>query len=455
MQADQQRSSTGGRRPLLPEPRVAETGLFEDFGRRTIETFLALAVSSLAAGIYAIIVARLLGPSGIGVVSVLLLLSAVGALLVADPLGLANIYFGVQPSLRPALLTNSLLVALGGGAAVAGVGYACFVAADVTFGATETQLALAVATVPFVAGAKVVVSLVLASGRSRAYNVLNVLGQFVLPVVTAGVFLLSYESVTGVITAYLITACSTFAATLVVARTRPGAVSTRLLRQSFGYGIRGSVGNALQFLNYRLDFFLVSALKGSAAVGVYSVAVSLAELLWRISAAAATILFPRVAAGSPGGVAFTARVTRIALAVTAAAALALAAVGYPLIVGLFGSAFAQAYVPMLLLLPGVIALSLANILASDLAGRGNPGYSSIAAGVTLVVTIALDLALIPRFVASGAAVASTAAYSAAGIFLLVVFTRRFGLRATELVLPRLIDLHDVLRQVRRRAAPSN
>lgn len=65
--------------------------------------------------------------------------------------------------------------------------------------------------------------------------------------------------------------------------------------------------------------------------------------------------------------------------------------------------------------------------SNDIAGRGYPHYNSIVAGFALVITVALDLLLIPKIGIVGAALASTAAYSAtfvmAVLFYLVVSRR--------------------------------
>ena len=430
---------------------VPATG-FDRFGRQTLETFASLALSSVAGGIYIVVVARWLGPSGLGVLSVLLLLSATGTLILADALSLANIYLGaMRPSTRGALLTNSLIVSGVGGIALGALALMIFALAGLHFGATYLELALIAASLPLTAAGKLVTVLVLATGRSRPYNVLSLGGQLLMPAFTAIAFALSYTSVLAVVIAYLGATAVVLAAALLVVQMPLGSPSLALLVESMKYGLRGSVGNIFQFLNYRLDFFLVSALRGTATVGVYSVAVGLAELLWKIPSAASTILFPRVAAGSPGGVAFTARVSRISLTVTAAAAAALTLVGYPLIHLLFGHMFSGAFVPMVLLMPGVVALSISNILASDLAGRGRPGYSSYAAGLTLGLTIGLDVLLIPKWGASGAAIASTAAYSASALFLLVTFSRLFGIAISDLVIVRRDDIGALPRPRRARA----
>jgi O-antigen/teichoic acid export membrane protein len=73
---------------------------------------------------------------------------------------------------------------------------------------------------------------------------------------------------------------------------------------------------------------------------------------------------------------------------------------------------------MLVLLPGVILLGGAKVLTNEIAGWGYPHYNSFNAGVALILTVILDLILIPRFGILGAALASSISYT--GIFFAAV-----------------------------------
>jgi O-antigen/teichoic acid export membrane protein len=108
------------------------------------------------------------------------------------------------------------------------------------------------------------------------------------------------------------------------------------------------------------------------------------------------------------------------LAISSLGALGLAIFGKFIIRVLLSKAFLGAYVPMLVLLPGVVLLGAGKILSADISGRGFPQYASIISGFSLVITITLDFLLIPRMGIIGAAVASSVSY--AFIFaLLIVF----------------------------------
>jgi O-antigen/teichoic acid export membrane protein len=68
-------------------------------------------------------------------------------------------------------------------------------------------------------------------------------------------------------------------------------------------------------------------------------------------------------------------------------------------------------------------LAYGNICSFVLAAKKRPLSSSMLAGAAAVVTVILDLALIPPFGAVGGAIASTAAYSLFGIASLVTVAR--------------------------------
>jgi Na+-driven multidrug efflux pump len=82
----------------------------------------------------------------------------------------------------------------------------------------------------------------------------------------------------------------------------------------------------------------------------------------------------------------------------------------------------------------MVALKL---LGNALTARGLPLVAAAAVAVAFVVTVALDLVLIPPFGGLGAAIASTTAYTAGGIAVAVLFVRRLGAQPRELV-PRLV-----------------
>jgi O-antigen/teichoic acid export membrane protein len=127
---------------------------------------------------------------------------------------------------------------------------------------------------------------------------------------------------------------------------------------------------------------------------------------------------------------FTPQVLLMTLGLISLGAIALAVIGKSLIELVYSSAFSDAYGPMVALLPGIVFLGGAKVVCTDIVGRGYPAYNSINTGCALVITVILDIILIPRYGVTGAAIASTIAYTTI-FFTAIVFyalVRRSGRR---------------------------
>ena len=192
---------------------------------------------------------------------------------------------------------------------------------------------------------------------------------------------------------------------------RPTRPSLRLARTIYLFGTRGQLGSLLSLLNLRLDFVFVAAIAGPAALGIYAVASKYAEVVRVVPIAANWVLYPRFARSDSATAALTSRrLIPRAGAVTIGIALPLALAAGFVVPLLFGATFLSAVVPSQILLAGLAVEGVAGVITAFLYGRGRPGLNSLAAGTGLIVTLALDIILIPRLGAIGAAIASSAAY---------------------------------------------
>jgi O-antigen/teichoic acid export membrane protein len=115
----------------------------------------------------------------------------------------------------------------------------------------------------------------------------------------------------------------------------------------------------------------------------------------------------------------------------------MALIGEWLIVTLFGVAYQPAYPALLALLPGLFGLCYASILRLDLLGKDRPGSISLLVGLGALLNLALNLLLIPTYGIVGAASASSVAYLAVTVALLVLYCRLSGVPAwqTLIILP--------------------
>ncbi len=215
-----------------------------------------------------------------------------------------------------------------------------------------------------------------------------------------------------------------------------------VLREQIKYGAQGQAANMAALFNYRLDLFLVAAIVSTASVGHYAVAVGLAESVWWISSAISMVLLPRLTAMEKADAdEVTPIISRNTLLISFLAAGGLIAVSPVAIQVLFGSDFyPEAFLPLVLLMPGIVAASATRVLGSYLFSRGKIIFTTFATFIALGVTIAADLVLIPLWEVEGAAVASSIAYVAALVATVYWYRRESGRGVTEALLWRPSDV---------------
>jgi O-antigen/teichoic acid export membrane protein len=287
----------------------------------------------------------------------------------------------------------------------------------------------------------------------KAASTYGAFGSIVYIVLLAGV-LLTRPSVSGVIWCNLIAVMARAIPTIakVVVRYRPGrlpGIANGMTASLFSYGAGSLAGNLMLTTVLRVDTFLVNAYLGAAAVGIYSVAVAIAEFVLMIPSAIGVALFPYLtSADDRTQVATVGRIGRLTAVLSIGSALALVAGSYPAIRLLFGAGFGAAYPPLLALLPGLVALSLVYSYANFFSSRGNPWVNAVVFGGATLVDVVANILLLPQFGVIGASIASSVAYFvAAAAFVLIIAARQL-VSHRELYLPRTEDFVAVVRQLR-------
>lgn len=398
--------------------------------RRSLARDAATTVSSrflLAALILAtdVVVARTLGPDGKGRFTLVLLLSQLAALAIglgldrAIGVTVARSVASARASLGNAL-TWTLIV--GGGAAMAGLALAALGAvpnlapSDLVFAALALPLELLFS-----------MGLLALLGRQLlgVYNATRLVRRAVL-LAGLGIVALAGLDLRAALAVNLV-ALAAGAALFLFALRRDGVTPARperhLLGDQLRYGIRSWPGSLAERLQFRVDLFLVNALVGVTATGVYSVAASVAETLWYIPAALGAVIFSRVAAGGLEAAPLTSAVTRVTLAfglLVGAPALVLAPIGVQL---LYGSAFREAGPALQLLLPGIVAYGVVAVLSQFLLAAGAPGRSTLVLLCGLALNLVANALLIPRFGIMGAAMSSSLSYTVTALLMVISFHR--------------------------------
>ena len=114
----------------------------------------------------------------------------------------------------------------------------------------------------------------------------------------------------------------------------------------------------------------------------------------------------------------------------------------------YGEVFSESILSLYLLLPGAVFSSVAKVFSVYLVTNGRMMFNVISVSVGVLVTLVLDLLLIPRFGIEGAAAATSISYIS--IFLVLLFVLKFSLKleGNNFYFPSMSDLARVKEKVR-------
>lgn len=198
------------------------------------------------------------------------------------------------------------------------------------------------------------------------------------------------------------------------------------LRAAMRFGLAVQLSNLLVLVTGRVDLLFVYRISGSAAAGRYSIALTIGILVGIIPLALAYASFPRLANLEDGAArALTSQIFRVGMILVAGAAALLGSLTPLAVPLLFGTAYRGAVRPGLVLVVGGVFWSAQWLLGRAAAARGKPAALCVSFGVSFAVMVGLDLLLIAPFGEMGAALAAFAS-SVAGLAVTVQFYRRKG-----------------------------
>ena len=291
----------------------------------------------------------------------------------------------------------------------------------------------------------------------RTYNLIQMSPQ----IVVAGMLVLLVwvlpGGVAGALAAYISGLITSTGLSFWIIRKRitpKGMVSLRLGRKHeralINYGIRAHVGNILAFFNYRADVFILNILAGSVPVGLYSVAVGLAERLWLLPNAISTVLLPRIASldgDESQRKVLTPMMSRYVFWASILTAIPAWFFAELVIVLLYSKDFTESAWALRALLPGTIFISVTKLLANDIAGRGFPGINSFQSFLSFILNVLINLFLIPRWGVVGVSLASTISYTFLGILKIITYHRITGVPASDLLILKRSDLSRLIRVI--------
>lgn len=393
--------------------------------KQSLQTYFAQAILLPVGLLTSIVTARALGPAGRGELSLLVVvptLTATFGTLGLEYSGYYRLARAASDSERGAIIYSLGRLLAAATLPLVGVTY---VALAIAIPQAPGYLKLLASSMAVLAAANLIATmLLLAAGRTALYNLSRFIGPGAYAAVLLWFWLRGGLNVALAFSAWALGTVLTIAMDCYLLRV---ATSFRLRRRRvplLAYGLRSHVATVSQYGALRIDQLFLGILAPSRDLGLYAVAVSIAEVAWYAPNAVGPAL---LASRKLRGTGEAARAT-VRAAVGIAAFLGITCVGLyfaaELIVrSVFGMAYVPAVAPLRLLLPGIFFLGCARLFLWYFLGTGSPGIAGVCSAIGFVITIAADVVLIPPFGVKGAAVASTTAYTVVAVCVVAMFVR--------------------------------
>lgn len=208
------------------------------------------------------------------------------------------------------------------------------------------------------------------------------------------------------------------------------------------YGIRDYPGILTEFVNWRLDLMMLVGTASSAALGLYVVALRLADITSTLAGSVGDALLPEVAASKQ--VDEATRIVTRSLRLTLCAHLLILIplwIAAPYILRFaYGAGFVEVTNVLRLLMFASVVWSAGAIVISGLNGLGHPGLSAIARISAALVMVVSLITLLPTRGIQGAALSSIFGYSVMFLVALFWLLRRRQVSLWECLRPRWDDV---------------
>jgi len=192
--------------------------------------------------------------------------------------------------------------------------------------------------------------------------------------------------------------------------------------------------SGMHVINHRIDTLMLGFMKGTEAVGIYTVADRGAQLILVIQTAVNVVLAPTIAGlHAAGKMERLQRVitksSRGVLLVSLSIALGLILFGERFL-SMFGAEFVDAYPTLAILIAGCVVNTAAGAVGLLLMMTGHERDAARGVGIGVVLSMALNAALIPKWGVEGAATATSFSMMARNLLMVLIVYSKLGIHST-------------------------
>lgn len=218
-------------------------------------------------------------------------------------------------------------------------------------------------------------------------------------------------------------------------------LSQSQLKYILSFSFMAYVANIFQFLSYKMDFWFVEYYNGTKELGIYSLSVNLAQMLWLMPQAISTVFIAYSGSNIEGkAVSQTNTLVRITISIILVVAAILAAGIDFFIPVLYGVEFSESAFLFKLLLLGIVPFCITTIIASYFAGKGVIKINLYCSLIGFAICLLFDIILIPKYGIRGAAIATIISYCISTVYIIFMYMQKTDSRIKDFLVIKKGDI---------------
>lgn len=224
---------------------------------------------------------------------------------------------------------------------------------------------------------------------------------------------------------------------------------TKFIIEELKYGFPVMCSALFIYLTYRVDQFMIKAYMGNANLGVYTIATSIAELIFFIPNSFTSAIIGRLLnlKNRNDKLKTCVLTSKLCFYMCVVCAIIVCMVA-PIIKIMYGDEYVNAIPCVRILLIGVCTASLAKVMYSFYVTEGQPRYHVFITFSTFVVNVIFNMILIPLYGINGAAIASTISYILYGLLYVLLFKFKENIKIKDIVCVSISEIKELVTMIK-------
>lgn len=193
--------------------------------------------------------------------------------------------------------------------------------------------------------------------------------------------------------------------------------------QIASYGLKNELSYFLQFLSYRISYYVVGAFLGIKILGIYSITIALVESIWVISRSFSTVHFSEVLNSNDEAqnIMSTKKKAWQSFLLSLGMAIILLLIPTSIYELIFNKDFHEIKFWIIISIPGTLMLSFSNIYGHYFAAKNLQNVLIIKSLIAVLVTLSLIFFLVKEFELIGVYTTTNLSYIISSLYLLYCF----------------------------------